>query len=117
MLFLYVLPNFSPSWTVPVVGVVCLGMGIGMGYGAAKWPKIGVLIMGFSLGSLLGFLIYWSFISSSVDTSAAKWITITAVGVFTAIMYIVLFDHCVIITSAFFGAYILIRVSKNIFLF
>ena len=87
-------------------------MGIGMGYGASKWPRIGVIIMGFSLGSLLGFLIYWGFMESSVNTTAAKSITIIGVAVFAAIVYIVLFDHMVIITSAIFGAYILIRVSS-----
>lgn len=103
------LPNFVPSWTVPVVGFVCLGMGLGMGYGAAKWPKIGVMIMGFSIGSLIGFLVYYAFISSSVNTATSKTITILVVGLFTGIMYLVFFDYMVIITSAIFGSYILIR--------
>ena len=85
-----------------------------MGYGAAKWPRIGVLVMGFSLGSLLGFLIYWGFMESSVEAGTAKGITITGVALFTAIVYITLFDHMVIITSAIFGAYILIRVSSTL---
>lgn len=109
ILFLFVLPNFAPVWTVPIVGTVCLGMGLGMGYGAAKWPKIGVMIMGFSLGCLLGFAIYYGFMESSVSSMTAKIITIVGVAVFTAIMYIVLFDHMVILTSAIFGAYIFIR--------
>lgn len=108
-LFLFVLPNFSPIWTVPIVGIVCLGMGLGLGYGAAKWPKIGVMIMGFSLGSLLGFGIYYAFMESSVSTTTAKVITVVGVAVFTAIMYIIMFDYMVIITSAIFGSYILIR--------
>lgn len=86
-----------------------------MGYGAAKWPKIGVIIMGFSIGSLIGFLVYYAFISSSVETTTAKTITMLVIGLFTAIMYLVFFDYMVIITSAIFGSYILIRVS-NFFL-
>ena len=109
MLFIFVLPNFSPVWTVPIVGIVCLGMGLGMGYGAAKWPKIGVMIMGFSLGSLLGFLVYWAFMESSVSSTTAKIITVFGVALVTALMYIVMFDYMVIMTSAIFGAYILIR--------
>ena len=109
MLFIFVLPNFSPIWTVPIVGIVCLGMGLGMGYGAAKWPKIGVMIMGFSLGSLLGFLVYWAFMESSVSSTTAKIITVFGVALVTALMYIVMFDYMVIMTSAIFGAYILIR--------
>ena len=62
MLYLLVIPNFAPVWTVAIVGIVCLCMGLGMGYGAAKWPKIGVMIMGFSLGALIGFTIYYAFL-------------------------------------------------------
>jgi hypothetical protein len=113
LMFLFVLPKFSPVWTVPVIFFVNLGMGLGMGYGAAKWPKTGVMIMGFSLGSLLGFLIYWSFLSASVTTTMAKSLTILGVALFTAVIYLVLFDFMVIITSAVFGAYILIRVSSS----
>ena len=111
-LFIFVLPNFSPQWTVPIVGIVCLGMGIGMGYGASKWPNVGVMIMGFSLGSLLGFIIYWSFIQTAADTMTAKVLTILGVALFTAVLYVTLFDHMVIITSAVFGSYILLRVSN-----
>ena len=106
-----------PSWTVAVVGLVCLSQGVGLGYGAAKWPKIGVMIMGFYLGSLAGFLLYYAFLASSVDTTAAKVITILGVAVFSAILYIVAFDHMVIITSAIFGAYTLIRVRSFLSLF
>ena len=108
-LFIFVLPNFAPSWTVPVVFTVCLGMGVGMGYGASKWPTIGVVIMGFSLGSLLGFIIYWAFISTSVDTQIAKTITAGATGLFMAFLCFFLADHMVIITSGIFGAYLFIR--------
>ena len=110
-IFVAVMPSWSPVWTVPVVGVVCLGMGLGMGYGAAKWPRIGVVIMGLSLGSLLGFLIFWAFLSSAVNTTTARIITVVGVALVTAILYFLLFDQMVIITSAIFGAYILIRVS------
>ncbi len=115
-LYIFVIPHFSPSWTVAVVGLVCLSQGVGLGYGAAKWPKIGVMIMGFSLGALAGFLIYYAFLSSSIDTRSAKLITILVVAIFSAIMYIVAFDHMVIITSAIFGSYTLIRVSVSLFL-
>ena len=44
-----------------------------------------------------------------MSTTTAKIITIIGVAVFTALMYIIMFDYMVIITSAVFGAYILIR--------
>lgn len=110
-LFMYVIPHFSPTWTVALVGIVCLSQGVGLGYGAAKWPKIGVAIMGFSLGSLVGFFIYYAFLSSSIDTTTAKLITVFATAILATILYTMLFDHMVIVTSSIFGSYILIRVS------
>lgn len=62
MLFIWVLPHFSPTWTVPLVFFVTFGMGLGMGYGAAKWYQIGVVIMGLCLGSLFGLIVYYAFI-------------------------------------------------------
>ena len=109
MLFIFVMPHFAPIWTVPIAGTVCLCMGLGMGYGAAKWPKIGVMIMGFSLGSLLGFWIYWMFLEFTMSSTIAKTVTVGGVALFTGLMYIIMFDYMVIITSATFGAYILMR--------
>lgn len=110
-IFLFLLPSATPMFAVPIIFVICLGMGLGMGYGAAKWPKVGVVIMGFSLGCLLGFLIYHSFLEKTVGTNLAMLITIFGVAVLAAILYITLFDFMVIITSAIFGSYFLIRVS------
>ena len=109
MLYIFVLPHFVPVWTVPIAGTVCMCMGLGMGYGAAKWPKIGVMIMGFCLGSLLGFWIYWMFLEFTMSSTIAKTVTVGGVALFTGLMYIIMFDYMVIITSATFGAYILIR--------
>ena len=80
MLYLLVIPNFAPVWTVAIVGIVCLCMGLGMGYGAAKWPKIGVMIMGFCLGSLIGIGIYYGFLQNIISTYTAKIITINGVA-------------------------------------
>ena len=86
-LYLFVLPNFSPSWTVPIVYIPALGMGLGLGYGAAKWPKIGIVVMGLSMGSLLGLLIYYLFMVASVNSTVAKVITVGGVALFSAIIY------------------------------
>lgn len=114
-LYIFVLPSFSPVWSVLLVFPITLGMGLGLGYGASKWPKIGIVIMGLSMGCLLGFLLYYMFLASSVDTTVAKAITVGGVALFSGIIYIVLFDHMIITTSAIFGSYILVRVSYSLF--
>lgn len=108
-LYIFVLPAFAPTWSVLIVFPVTLGMGVGLGYGASKWPKIGIVIMGLSMGSLLGFFVYYMFLASSVDSSTAKVITVGGVALFSGIIYVVLFDQMIITTSAIFGSYILIR--------
>ena len=113
-IYLFLMPSYTPAFTVPIVFIVCLGMGLGMGYGAAKWPKIGVVIMGFALGSMLGLIIYHTFLESTVSTVLAASITIFGVALLAAILYLTLFDYMVIVTSAIFGSYLFIRVSRSL---
>lgn len=110
-IYLLFMPSFTPTWTVPIIFLICLGMGLGMGYGAAKWKEIGIVIMGFSLGSLLGFLVYKAFLEGTVDSQMSKIITIFGVAILSSILYFTLQDYMIIITSAIFGSYIFIRVS------
>jgi len=112
VLFAGVFPANSPSWSVLIVGFVCFCMGGGLGFGAAKWPRIGIVCMGLSLGSLIGYCVYWFFLKSHLANSSSillQWAVIAITGLTCAIMCIFLFDHAVIITSAIFGAYALIR--------
>ena len=111
-LYLFVFPNFFPTWTVAIVFPVTLGMGLGLGYGASRWPKIGIVVMGLSMGCLLGFMLYYLFMASSVNGTLAKVLTVGGVALATGIIYMLLFDHMIIVTSAIFGAYTFVRVSK-----
>ena len=105
-------PTYFPVVSVLLVGYVTFGMGAGLGYGAAKWPRIGILIMGISLGSLFGYSIYWLFLLRSLaNTLLIKWLVVASTGLLSAIVCIFLYDYAVIITSCIFGAYALVRVS------
>ena len=116
-LYIFVFPTFFPTWTVLVVFFVTLGMGLGLGYGASKWPKIGIVIMGISMGCLIGFMLYYAFMASSVNGTLAKVLTVGGVALSTGIIYLLLFDQMIIVTSAVFGSYSLIRVSLRSILF
>jgi len=112
VLFSAVFPANSPAWTVLIVGFVTFSMGGGLGFGAAKWPRIGIVCMGLSLGSLLGYCVYWLFLESHLansDSVLLQWAVVAITGLTCAVVCIFLFDFAVIITSAIFGAYALIR--------
>ena len=111
-LFVLVMPAIMPQWTVLIAGFVCLGMGLGMGYGAAKWHKIGLVIMGLSMGALFGLFLYWAFIGAAVDSTLAKFLTIVGIALMSGILWITISDYMVIVASAVFGSYLFIRVSS-----
>ena len=111
--FVLLLPPLMPQWSVLIVGFVALGMGFGMGYGAAKWLRIGLVIMGLSLGAVFGLGLYAAFIETAVNTNLAKLLTIFGIALMSAILYVTLSDHMIIATSAIFGSYIFIRVSND----
>ena len=54
-LYIWVLPNQTPSWTVWIVGIVCFGLGSGMGYASGRWPIVGIVLLGLSLGTVFGY--------------------------------------------------------------
>jgi len=69
-LYIWILPSaFMPDWSVFVLSFVTFAMGAGLGYGSAKWPKIGILVIGFCLGALVGFAIHATFIVGTYDQS------------------------------------------------
>jgi hypothetical protein len=49
-------PVFSPTWVVWLGIYVCYGIALGVGFGASRWPKIGVIIVGLSLGAFIGVI-------------------------------------------------------------
>lgn len=56
-IYVVVLPYTAPTWTVWIVGFVCLGLGAGMGFASARWPPIGITFMGLSMGVFIGYAI------------------------------------------------------------
>jgi hypothetical protein len=114
-LYMWLLPSeFMPMWTVYIFSPVCYFMGAGLGYGAAKWPKIGISVIAFTIGSLFGSFLH-SVISTNVDDTSkhyiVDWAVLVSSGLLAAVICIFLFDYAVILGSGIVGAYLLIRVS------
>jgi hypothetical protein len=67
LIYQRLLPATAPEWTVWLVFYFAVGFGAGLGVGAVKWPKVGVLSLGASLGYSVGRLIDILIIQYFVD--------------------------------------------------
>jgi len=115
-IFVFALPSdYMPMWTVYLFAPICYAMGAGLGYGAAKWPKIGIAVIAFAIGALFGSLVYNS-VSPAQKMAATSflvdWAILFSSGVIVALICIFLFDYAVILGSGIVGAYLFLRVSK-----
>lgn len=57
-LFGAIMPSNTPIWMVWVSIILCFGTGAGLGYGAYNWPKVGVFMIGLTVGAFIGTIIY-----------------------------------------------------------
>lgn len=112
ILFAGVYPDDIPFWAVWLNLFVATGMGAGIGFAAAKWSRVGVLLIGAWIGGLLGGVLYTSVFSPFAEANPllAVWLTIVLSAVVVSILSMIFFDHAVIIGSAIGGAYCIIRV-------
>lgn len=57
LMYLYLIPDLFPAWSVWIAFYFSFGMGAGLGVGAIKWPYIGILLLGATVGAGLGEMI------------------------------------------------------------
>ena len=115
-IFIFLLPSeFMPMWTVYLFAPVCYAMGAGLGYGAAKWPKIGIAVIAFAIGALFGSFVHSAIVPVETKMGAtsflADWAIFFSSGLIVALICIFLFDYAVILGAGICGAYLFIRVS------
>ena len=134
----FILPNSTPMWMVWISVLMALGIGAGAGYGVYEWPKIGVISIGISLGTIFGLLIYIMFMSNitgnvalelgmqtnstttaggttrpMADIEAEEWTqlmvsVICCILLFSAVS-IVFYEQAVIIGTCVIGSYLVVR--------
>ncbi len=116
-IYVLILPVDTPQWTVWICLAVSSGIGCGVGYAAATWPRFGVLLISSLIGSLFGHLFYNLLVSTFVDTNniMTLWITMALSAVIIGALSVVLFDVAVIFGTAITGAYCLVRGISCIF--
>jgi len=117
--YIYLLPStYMPMWSVYIFAPVCFAMGGGLGYGAAKWPRIGITVISFTIGSIFASMIK-SAVGPGIQLNSVgflvDWAIVVASGLLVACICIFLFDYAVILGSGVCGAYLLIRVSFSFY--
>jgi len=115
LMFLYikVIPTHCPEWVVWLSLMVTLGIGAGIGYAAAAWARIGVLIISVWVGGVIGAILYNTFIylMASKNPLLVLWLSIAAMAIMIGVLSMIFFDHAVIFGSSIIGSYIFIRVN------
>jgi hypothetical protein len=114
-IFMFLLPSeYMPEWTVYVLSVVCYSMGAGLGYGAAKWPKMGIAVIAFTIGGTIASFFHGAIVTGNTLGAShmfIDWALTLGGGLIAALICIFLFDFAVILGSGICGAYLLLRVS------
>ena len=109
-MFTFVLPEFMPGWTVWIIGGVNYGIAGGLGIGAMRWPKFGVvlcaLILGFGLGDIIFYIIA---LTGMTNPELPRLLTVSSVMLATVVGFIFMYDHAVIISCACCGAFAFVR--------
>jgi Domain of unknown function (DUF4203) len=108
----YMLPSYTPSWSVWLVLYFTYCNGAVLGFGATMSPRIGVTVCGSIFGFFVGLIIDLTVIRRFVDSASyANTLTILFFVVLFALISIPLYDYAVIVSSCTFGSYIAWRVS------
>ena len=111
LMYKYLIPALFPAWSIWIAFYFSFGMGAGLGVGATKWPHIGILLLGATMGAGIGEMIDLLIIQQFVDQySLANKITIGIMVIVSMVLSLFLFDHVVIISSCTIGAYLFVRV-------
>lgn len=113
IMFVAVYPKHSPMWVCWLTLFGSLIIGSAAGYGAQRYARAGVLLIGAWIGGILGGVVYGLVVSNfaSENPMLALWLTILSCSILVAVLSQIYFDVAIIIGSAIAGSYIFLRVS------
>lgn len=100
--------NNTKDWVGWVVLSCSILVGILVGFILAKMTKLGLAVLAGWGGATLG-LVLWNAFLYKTNSDVAFWIFIVAFALISASLSCCLFDHLLIITTAFVGAYAFVR--------
>ena len=111
-IFVFLLPVNTPEWSVWVgIGISTL-IGSVVGYGSAKWPRIGVMLISLLAGTAIGTILYMTVFITFLPDENSKlimWGCIAGCALLITILCVALFDIATILGSAIIGSYLLVR--------
>jgi len=113
MLYFYItlLPSYTPVWTVWFALILALTFSSGLGLICMTYARVGVLVVGATLGGLLGGIFFkiLVYVISGSNPYLGLYLTILFFAIIMAVVCFVFFDFAVIIASTIFGSYFLVR--------
>lgn len=132
LLFSFIMPSSTPQYMVWIIMAASLIVGLGLGYGAYHWPKLGIIVISIFAGAVFGTVMYTVFfgdindkkenelqmtINERIDSSLLIQAEETSqllqcIAVFSCLfcgISLVFFDYAVIYSSCFVGAYLGVR--------
>jgi hypothetical protein len=114
--YILILPTYVPTSVNYILLIICGVFSIIIGFFAAMWVRLGLFLVGAWIGVLSGLMVFNSVIAPSLggeDPKAALYLTVFLFIIVIGTITMYLFDHAVIVGSAFCGAYALVRVSST----
>lgn len=126
LLFGKVMPNITPQAMVWWIVILSVGVGCGQGYGAYHWPRGGIFIVCLYVGTILGVVVYSTFIGGydfiiGIETTGLDaldvrkheaiklWASVGICSTIAVIAGLVYFDYAVIVSSAIAGSFMIVR--------
>ena len=80
------IPADSPVWTVWPICYFAIGMGVGMSVVTLKWPRVGTVILGAVLGSLVGYCFDMAIVQFITSNDLATTLTVSFCGLAGAVL-------------------------------
>ncbi len=109
----FIVPSFAPNWWHYAAWGVAIAIGTIVGLMAAVYINMGLILVGFALGTTGAFIVYDAFlihIFEHEDAQAyALWAIIIFSSVCCAILTYYIYKHMLVLASAIIGGFCLMR--------
>lgn len=99
-----------PEWTVWLTSYLSYGLGAGIGAGAIRWPKVGILPIGMTIGFVFGKLLDMALIEPFIEHSNWSHVVFEmGLIIGCCIVSVMYLEDAIIVCCSMCGSYVLFR--------